>query len=90
MAVRGEDTVLDEVGVAVEGTTGNTVQSGVTVGVGGGVPDHDGAVTRRGDDSVGGLAGGSDGSDPAGVTDERSAGFENRHSVQRDHMRKTK
>jgi len=66
LAVGGDDNVGNEVVVAVEDSLGVTVVGVVTAEL----PDNDGAVTRRGEEEVGVLLGGGDGSDPALVAGE--------------------
>lgn len=63
LSVGGEDDVLDKVGVSGEAAAGDTVGT-VLLGES---PDDDGLVARGGDDHVGVVNGGGDGSNPVGM-----------------------
>lgn len=81
LAVRGEDDVGDEVAVATKGALRIAVGA-LLLCVGGELPHDDGLVTRGGDNGVGVVDGGGEGSDPAGVALEIAAKSECfRHGV---------
>ncbi|KAG6537703.1 hypothetical protein ZIOFF_002798 [Zingiber officinale] len=79
LSIGGEGHVLDEVGVASEATAGHAIVTlSGTVNTGGGrvlgkVPDEEGLVPGGGNDHVGVVDRGSDGSDHIRVTAHRAA-----------------